>query len=438
MALKKRTRNPELTEDTLNSLRKTAAMAKVSVFNKGDVIFQKGEERDFAYIIESGEVHIKNGEVQKDDFICSLGPGEIFGEMALMDSGRRSATAIAAEDTTAFVIPKHVIQKRLDALDPLISLLINLLVERYRSTRLHVPADIREGVEENLVRNMEDYVYKSQEKSSFIDAQRQRTMAIEELKSEQELRHALEEKQFIPYLQPIVELPSGKIKGFEALIRWNHPERGIVTPIEFIPVAERTNVIQLLDAMMLEQACLNIPALLEAAGPGHEDLFISVNISGINFETLDMVEVIGNILKSTKADPKHIKLEVTESALIGDPDHAEDVLNGIRGLDLEIALDDFGTGYSSLNYLHKFSINTLKIDRTFVSELEKDTKSLDIVRAIVNLAKVFNLKVVAEGIEREKEVIALSGLGCEMGQGYLFGKPIDLEATKELLRSRAE
>jgi len=223
------------------------------------------------------------------------------------------------------------------------------------------------------------------------------------------------------------------VTGFEALIRWQHPDQGLVFPDDFIPVAERTGVIQHLDRMMLEKACEILPVL--HAIKGAENVFISVNLSGINFETVDIVNVVRRTITDSGVDPGHIKLEITESALIGDPDQAEKVLQGLKALGMTISLDDFGTGYSSLGYLHKFSIDDLKIDRTFVMQLHDSKRSLDIVRAIVALAKNFKLNIVAEGIEREEDIITLKSLQCDMGQGYLFSKPIPVNDAIKFLEN---
>ncbi len=402
-------------------------MSRLARFEEGEKIFSIGEVRKNAYIIDHGEVNIldKDGKV-----LCVLKAGDIFGEMALVDAGARTANAIAAKDTNAFVIPRKMIEKRMHGLDPMISLLIGLLIERYRVTRIHMPESIREeGVEylvEKLAKNQG-----TEELQTFLNTQAYKETAMHELSMEQELRQALMKKEFVPFLQPIVELPSRKIIGFEALIRWNHPERGIVGPFEFVPVAERTGVVQLLDMMMIEKACEALPDLLAAAG--HDDIYVGVNLSGINFETTDMLSSIGNILKLYDTDPKHLRLEITESALIDDPQGAEEILKGLKDLGLKIALDDFGTGYSSLSYLHKFSIDTIKIDRAFVDKIDQNPKSLDIVRAIIGLAKTFKLETVAEGIERDEEAVAVGSLGCDRGQGYYFSKPVSIDEAKALL-----
>lgn len=382
------------------------------------VLFSVGDPRKEAYLIDSGEVRLLSAD---GEVLCTLGPGEIFGEMALVDRGGRTATAVTAALTDLFVIPRSALQERIRGMDPILSFLIGLLVERYRASRIQMP--------ESLHLDMQDG-----DGSGLSNIRAQKSGVLKELKLEQELRAGMERDEFIPVLQPIMKLPERRIIGFEALIRWKHPEKGMVFPDTFIPVAERTGVIQMMDKMMMQRACALIPTLLQDVAGQVPDFFISVNLSGINFETLDVIQGVREALIESDVDPHHLKLEITESALIADPERAEQVLHSLRALGVTIALDDFGTGYSSLGYLHKFPIDSLKIDRSFISQIEQDPKGIDIVSAIIGLAKNFKLGVVAEGIETEKDVQILNELGCDMGQGYLFGKPMSIEDAREFIR----
>lgn len=382
------------------------------------VLFSVGDPRKEAYLIDSGEVRLLSAD---GEVLCTLGPGEIFGEMALVDRGGRTATAVTTALTDLFVIPRSALQERIRGMDPILSFLIGLLVERYRVSRIQMP--------ESLHLDMQDG-----DGSGLSNIRAQKSGVLKELKLEQELRAGMERDEFIPVLQPIMKLPERRIIGFEALIRWKHPEKGMVFPDTFIPVAERTGVIQMMDKMMMQRACALIPTLLKDMAGHVPDFFISVNLSGINFETLDVIQGVREALIESDVDPHHLKLEITESALIADPERAEQVLHSLRALGVTIALDDFGTGYSSLGYLHKFPIDSLKIDRSFISQIEQDPKGIDIVSAIIGLAKNFKLGVVAEGIETEKDVQILNELGCDMGQGYLFGKPMSIEDAREFIK----
>lgn len=415
-------------------------LSRCAHFKRGDFVFQEGEERNHTFIIESGSIGIMPGkETSKDNASrVTLGPGEIFGEMAILSHGQRTATAVALEDTELFMIPRQVLQERITNLDPLVALLMSLLVDRYRSLRIkHAEiADLQPALPAIEEEQDEEENYEPITTVSNLNVQKEN--ALKELRVEQELRKAIEKKQFVAYMQPILSLDTGKIAGFETLIRWIHPERGIVPPLEFIPVAERTNVVQLLDRLMFEQACYIAPELNALTEGKVEKLFVSVNLSGINFEDEDIVDSVKRCISKTKVDPSLIKLEITESALIGDSKQAEEVLRGFKALGLHIALDDFGTGYSSLSYLHKFSIDTLKIDRSFVSQIRTDTKTLDILRAIVDLSGSFKFKVVAEGIEYEEEADMLKKLGCDYGQGYLYGRPLSIEDARQFIKTNLD
>lgn len=411
-------------------------LARKTKLAAGTTVFRHGDERDVAYIIDSGEIHIID---DTGAIVGHLGPGDIFGEMALIDSGKRSATAKVIQDCKLFVLSRDLLKERMEGLDPLVGLLISLLVEHYRVARRHLPESIKTEADEGL----EDRLRKAEDGEetffSLRDTLSTQADALKELKIEQELRIGLERREFEPFLQPILDLRKRKLVGFEALIRWRHPERGIVFPNDFIGIAERTHVVQLLDHMMLEKACEIVSDLNEVAGDKNGPLSISVNLSGLNFVNNDLVGTVEQTIKDAGIPMHQIRLEITESALIADAKQAEKMLNDLRALGLGVSLDDFGTGYSSLSYLHKFSFDTLKVDRAFISQIntadkQMDFKGLDIVRAIVNLAHNFGLKVVAEGIENEPDVGILQGIGCEMGQGYLFGKPLSLADAKHFIQ----
>jgi EAL domain-containing protein (putative c-di-GMP-specific phosphodiesterase class I)/CRP-like cAMP-binding protein len=411
--------------------RHSAGLIRRYIFPQDTILFRKGELRQCAFLIDKGAVDIiGNDEGGEDRLLCTISEGEIFGEMALIDNAPRTATAVTTKESEIFVIPRDALQERAHGLDPIVSLLISLLIERYRITRIHLPESVKQDRIGDFVSKLSKYERLPEEMMRLRNVKETRDTALREMKLEQELRTALEKKQFVPMLQPILKLPERRLAGFETLIRWQHPEKGMIMPNDFIPVAERTGVVQHLDRMMLEHACEFLPVLHKQA-PG---AFISVNLSGINFGTLDLVDAVAGILKRSRVNPDHINLEITESALIGDPELAQKVLEGLKNLGLSVALDDFGTGYSSLSYLHKFAIDALKIDRSFVAQLHNGQRSIDIVQAIVSLARTFKLGVIAEGVEREEDLALLNGMGCDMGQGYLFSKPLPADKIPEYIR----
>jgi EAL domain-containing protein (putative c-di-GMP-specific phosphodiesterase class I) len=415
--------------------RHSAGMIKRYLFPEGTTLFKRGDIRHCAFFVDAGEVHIYgNDDGGEDKLLCVIGEGEIFGETALIDDTPRTATAVTASESEIYVIPRDALYERFRGMDPIISLLVSILIERYRVTRIHLPESIKQDRTGTFIQKMSKHESLPEEVLRIRDSEEAIETARRELNMEQELRQGLEQKEFVPVLQPIVDLSSRSLIGYEALIRWQHPEKGMIFPDEFIPVAERTNVVQHLDRLMLEKACEILPKLQEAAG-GRDDIFVSVNFSGINFGTYDLVEIVDGIIKQSGTNPANIKLEITESALIDEPERAETVLQELKEIGVTIALDDFGTGYSSLGYIHRFAIDDIKIDRSFVSGLHDSERSLDIVRAIVGLAKNFKLKLVAEGIEREEDVASLNTLECDMGQGYLFSKPLELEDAIEFAKN---
>lgn len=399
-------------------------------FKVGDVIFNEGDIRDHAYIIEVGTINIIRGQnTPKEKCYATLSAGDLFGEMALMEPGLRSASAIAKTDGIAFVISSNVLEDRLKGLDPVVTSLFSMLLERYRFSRIE--SDLNHN-DEIYGRIGFDAGHDATIMGALTDFGTRKTNAIKELALEQEIRRALDKGHFQPYLQPIVSLIDGKIIGFETLIRWHHPERGIIMPDDFIPVAERLNLIQAIDRKMLEMACDIIPQL-HGAVSGAIKPFISVNLSGVNFEDDSMVLGIADVLKNASIDPKHIKLEITESAFIGNADKAGKILDGLKALGVSVALDDFGVGYSSLGYLHKFAIDGIKIDRSFTRRARDNKKSLDIIQAIIGLAKTFDLGVIAEGVETQEDADQLLKIGCIEGQGYLYSKPITVTEAIALL-----
>lgn len=405
-------------------------------YPKGSIIFREEDSRDNAYIIESGMVEISTTKQGRSIPLVRLGSGEVFGETALLGEGPRSATAIAIEDTEVFTISPALLRTRIMDMDPLVGLLMSLLVNRYRQWRFVSPDEVPEI---NPTPPVESADAENNMSQGFLaDLNLQKDIALRELRMAQEITAAIGNREFNPYLQPIMTLPGRKLAGFEVLVRWHHPERGVISPMEFIPIAERTQVVWDLDMMMLRYACEMLPGLRHAAGPEGKNLYVSVNLSGAYFDDLKVVDDIRKVLEETGVDPSGIMVEITESALMNEPMVAEMVLKDIKNLGVRIALDDFGTGYSSLSYLHRFPIDVLKIDRSFVQDIQDNAKSQDIVQAIVTLAKTFDLKIIGEGIESGEEIIALSCIGCDYGQGYYFSRPVPLSEAMDFVRDKAK
>ena len=243
------------------------------------------------------------------------------------------------------------------------------------------------------------------------------------------LRQAIEKNQFIAYYQPQLNLQTGKIVSAEALIRWQHPEKGRLSPIEFIPIAEETGLILAIDEWMLETACQQAKRLKTVG----LNCTIAVNLSALQFQREDLSHRIAQILEQTGLNPHYLELEITESALVENAEAASAILRDLKALGIQISLDDFGTGYSSLSYLQEFPFDTLKIDRCFVQDLPQNSKNAAIIKAIVQMAASLNLKLVAEGVETEAEQEFLRENHCNLIQGYWFSPPVTAAKLENLL-----
>jgi diguanylate cyclase (GGDEF)-like protein/PAS domain S-box-containing protein len=265
-----------------------------------------------------------------------------------------------------------------------------------------------------------------------FDAERHARVA-ERFELENELRRALGRGgEFEMFYQPIIRLATGRLAGFEALMRWKHPVNGLVSPARFIPIAEDSDMIVQLGNIALEQSVARL-ADWNLAFARDRPLFMSINVSGRQFVSDELSWMIGKLLAEHQVDPKLIKLEITESILMDDPAHTFDMLQALKEQDIKLSIDDFGTGYSSLSYLSRFPVDTLKIDQSFVGAMGEKSENAEIVRTIAALAHTLGLDIVAEGVEREADRASLVDLGCEFGQGWLFGRPLDADETRALL-----
>lgn len=289
---------------------------------------------------------------------------------------------------------------------------------------------------EDLLRDADTAMYRAKALGKgryavFHTAMHQRALARLEL--ETDLRRAVERQEFVAYYQPIMNLHSGKISGFEALIRWQHPDKGLVSPIHFIPIAEETGLIIPMGWWML-QAATDQLAQWQHAYPLAKNLVMNVNLSGRQMGELDLVDMIDYILDKTGLASRYLKLEITESMLMNNATEAKEVLTKLRSRDVLLGIDDFGTGYSSLSYLDQFPVNTLKIDRSFVMRIKADGEDSEIVQAIINLAHILGMDVVAEGIDAPMQVAYLKRWGCDFGQGYYFARPLPAPDAEAFLQ----
>lgn len=256
------------------------------------------------------------------------------------------------------------------------------------------------------------------------------THVVALMQLENDLRRAVERQDFELYYQPIVALATGRIMGFEALVRWQHPEQGIISPAKFVPIAEETGLIIPLGQWVLREACRQLKQWQDEFS-SEPPLTVSVNLSSRQFSQPSLINQIRQILVETGIDAHCLKLEITESAIMENTESAMDMLLQLKAMGIQLSVDDFGTGYSSLGYLYRFPMDVLKIDRSFVSRVDVDGEKLELVRTIITLAWNLGMDVVAEGVETTKQLAQLKALKCEYGQGFLFSKPLPrLEAAK--------
>jgi Amt family ammonium transporter len=299
------------------------------------------------------------------------------------------------------------------------------------------------GCAEDVLRDADIAMYRAKElgKPFMIFDRKMHKEILETISLEAELRDALTRGQLVLHYQPIVNVDSRALEGFEALVRWNHPIRGIVPPAKFIPLAEETGIILPLGRFVIAEACRQLGQWQKTI-PGAEHLSVSVNVSCRQFVRDGLVEHVAQVLEESGIDPARLKLEITESVLMQDTRHSISELNRLKALGVRIAVDDFGTGYSSLSYLRQLPIDHLKIDRSFISGTDNPDDNIQIVKSIISLARNLGLTVIAEGVEREDQFARLQNVRCDKAQGYMFSRPVDSNAAEryihQCLRGMAE
>jgi diguanylate cyclase (GGDEF)-like protein/PAS domain S-box-containing protein len=294
-----------------------------------------------------------------------------------------------------------------------------------------------EGAEE-LLRNADVAMYIAKEagKNRYqIFEPEMHDTALRRLELKADLQRAVENSEFVLHHQPVIRLETGEIEGFEALIRWNHPSRGTVMPLDFIPLAEETGLIVQIGTWVLSEACRQAVAI-QSLSPGAQPLHMSVNLSARQLQRPEIVREIAQVLLDSGLPPECLVLEITESVMMQDMVLSNERLTQLKQLGVKLAVDDFGTGYSSLNYIRRFPVDILKVDKSFVDGVNEGGEESALTAAIIELAGILNLRPVAEGIERADQLEKLLELHCELGQGFYFSKPLPFEGVEELLRAR--
>lgn len=294
---------------------------------------------------------------------------------------------------------------------------------------------------EELLRDADTALYRAKENGrsryEIFDTEMHKR-AVNFLKIETELRKAIHANALQLYYQPIMCIQTGKLKGLEALVRWNHPDLGVISPVKFIPIAEEAGLIESLGWWVFQKACAELKAW-DSLGTNLSNLYVSINISTRQFNQPDLVEKIKQSITYYQIDPSRLCLEITESVLIHNPDSAAEMFSKLRDVGVKLFMDDFGTGYSSLSYLQRFPVDALKIDRSFIGHINTASKenseaeNIEIVRAIASLAKNLGMTVIAEGIEKNCQVELLKDLNCDFGQGFWFSKPMNAQQTRQFI-----
>ncbi|HXO61607.1 MAG TPA: EAL domain-containing protein [Candidatus Acidoferrales bacterium] len=286
---------------------------------------------------------------------------------------------------------------------------------------------------ELLIRNADLAMYQAKEKGrsnyQFFE-KGMNVRAVERQSIEEDLRFALERNEFVMHYQPRIDLKTGGITGVEALVRWQHPKRGLVGPLRFISVAEDCGLMLPIGKWVLRESCRQAKAWQDAGLPAIE---MAVNVSSVEFRNDDFLEGISTILQETGLEPRHLELELTESVLMQHADYSVPVLQKLKAMGVRLAIDDFGTGYSSLSYLRQFPIDTLKVDQSFIHEINAETDEATIISAVINMGCRLKHRVIAEGVETAEQLAFLRAHGCDEGQGYYFGRPMPATQTVKLL-----
>jgi diguanylate cyclase (GGDEF)-like protein len=360
--------------------------------------------------------------VRPEDTVARLG-GDEFTVLLEGIRGEHQATSVADRIKRALQAPFVIVGQ-----DVFVSTSIGITLSEGNQ---QPPSDI--------MRNADTAMYQAKEKGKsryqVFDA-RMDSRALMRLQLEADLYQALERKEFVVYYQPKVDLLTGEIVSFEALVRWAHPQRGLVSPAHFIPLAEETGLILPIGQLVLHTACRQAQMWL-AKYSDDRSFSVSVNLSARQFQHPVLVEEIAQALQDSGLEPQCLQLEITESVVMEHVPSALATLQNLRHLGVQLAIDDFGTGYSSLSYLKHFTVDTLKIDKTFIDRLNHDVADAAIVQAIITLARTLKMHSVAEGVETEAQLRLLQTLGCDFGQGFLFAQPLPSDVAGSLLANGA-
>ncbi|HEY8887202.1 MAG TPA: EAL domain-containing protein [Gallionella sp.] len=380
------------------------------VFTGGQEIFKSGDAGDCAYLIEEGTVEILVVKQGGEHRIKLIGQGELFGEVSLIDYQPRTATVRAVERTVLVPIPRKLMEQLLEKSDPVLRHLLLVILERFRNRNDGSSLSATSAIvaPEQLKRR------------NFVKGE-----ATQKLSLAHGMKRALTHEEFQLYYQPICNLADGCVAGFEALIRWHHPIDGPLQPDDFLWIAEQTGLIHEIGLWTLDRACRDWAMLKKFTD--FDSPFVSVNLSPAQLNNEMLVEDVKNTMAGQNMDPSELKLELTETVIVDQPETAAKLMHRLIELGCSLALDDYGAGHSGLRHLQRYPLSTLKIDGAFVEPILTSAQSLEIVRSSVALAHSLGMSVVAEGVESEGVRAKLLEMKCDFGQGWYFGRPATLQ-----------
>ena len=370
----------------------------------GQLIFTEGDAPTTAFLIESGRVEVTTVQHGETRVLGELGAGALLGEMAVIDSAPRAATARAITDCALTPIDRTQFAERLASADPVVRALLMSQLTRYRSALATLTGDEAAGLDMTA---------------------RDNSGAFDKIRLESELRSALVRDELDVRLQPIQRIATGEIAGYEALIRWQHPQRGQVSPTEFIRLAEETSLIVPVGEYVLGRVC---DMLAELRRRGRSPLpFIALNVSARQIEEPELIDRMLAQLRARDLPADRLEVEITESLVLDSPEIAA-LIERCHAAGMQVALDDFGTGYSNLGPLLTLDFDRIKLDQSFVRALDRP-RGVALVKAVIAMADALGCEMIAEGVETAEHLDALASMGCSYAQGWLIGKPVSLQTV---------
>jgi diguanylate cyclase len=380
----------------------------------GEVVFRQGDLPTTAFLIEAGRVEISTSRSGDLVLLATLGAGDLLGEMAVIDDAPRTATAIAVEACVLLAIDRAAIGERLQQADPIVRSLLEGQLRRYRGAL----AAMQGGSADTIA-------------AESGQASQAEQIGIHKFRLESQLRDALFNNGLDLRLQPLFEIAKGKLAGYEALVRWNHPERGPISPLEFIALAEETSLINPVGEYVLDAAISALQALKQH--DARDVPFIAINVSPRQLAETGLIERIVERTRAVGIAPDRIKVEITESQMVDYPT-VRTLIQRCHEFGIKVAMDDFGTGYSNLGHLHELEFDSVKVDQAFPRQMMDSPRAMGLMRSIIDMLHAIGADVVVEGIETQAQLDAIAAMGVRYAQGYLIGKPMLLEEVIALAR----